>query len=573
MQSGAIKTKRTGCTRTQMLLVALLFPAILVFVYFIHHTHLTHPQLTDPSSDIHAVLALNGQSAGIHEVKKPKVDKVEQLQKFKKKDNIGISLVHEQNHKRKHGEGESYKNHKPKTKEEKQKATKGDDDTPIATHKSGKGVGKKIAPHLLHAAEETSEDISYSEFDGDGDDEEEGDDDADDGNADKKMDDDVPPEKSNAKSDNKPAPEADPVYGEIDNPESKSVQEVGDAGTAQEDGDDDEEEAEAKQAVYYVGDDDDEEQGEGKSKKSPSLSSPLSSDHSEVKVVNPVSTPPPTKKVYIPGYKDKQKQQKLRQHATNKLYNYQPEWGYNGEFKHIQVLPTLKIPLKKDRRVVFPNLTISKPSRDPLELPSGVLGESRELRKANNVLKTHPIYGKPEWYDGSHSIEEVMSYIQQSPYCYLQKPIFLSMATVHDDLYWQLIENFVYTMVKFNTSQCSLVICVSDPNCMKMCGSSYFPCYNYMEANKPLPSVMEQIAKVKLYYVPKALNMGVDVFMLDLDVGFLNDPNVMIQAFYETPIVDIMVQVGFLFVVHYSFPLLIMLILRFSFSLLLLRVL
>jgi hypothetical protein len=37
----------------------------------------------------------------------------------------------------------------------------------------------------------------------------------------------------------------------------------------------------------------------------------------------------------------------------------------------------------------------------------------------------------------------------------------------------------------------------------------------------------------------------VDVFMLDLDVGFLESPKHMVQAFVETPIVDIFVQVRY----------------------------
>lgn len=37
--------------------------------------------------------------------------------------------------------------------------------------------------------------------------------------------------------------------------------------------------------------------------------------------------------------------------------------------------------------------------------------------------------------------------------------------------------------------------------------------------------------------------MQVDVFMLDLDVGFLESPRHMVKAFVETPIVDIFVQV------------------------------
>ena len=69
---------------------------------------------------------------------------------------------------------------------------------------------------------------------------------------------------------------------------------------------------------------------------------------------------------------------------------------------------------------------------------------------------------------------------------------------------------------------------------------------------------MEQIAAIKLYHIPKALLRGVDVFMLDLDVGFLSSPISIINAFYETPDIDIIVQVirsliDYLFTSHSSY--------------------
>lgn len=293
-----------------------------------------------------------------------------------------------------------------------------------------------------------------------------------------------------------------------------------------------------RQAVYYMEDDEEEEDKDAEvvskkptPKKRPSAAS--SEPDGRVKSQGELSRER--------NYKKQRQNQK--RFAAGKLFNHEPEWGYNNELPYIQVLNTPKIPLKKDRRVVFPELSFVKPSRDPSELPSGVLGMSRELVKANAVLQTHPLYQNTEWFDGSKRLEDTMQYIQQSTYC-VEKPIFLGMATVGDDLYWQLIENFIYSAVKFNVSQCALVICVSDLNCMKMCENAYFPCYNYQEELRPLPSVMEQIARVKLYHVPKALTMGVSVFMLDLDVGFLSDPQHMLKAFYATPIVDVMVQVS-----------------------------
>lgn len=240
--------------------------------------------------------------------------------------------------------------------------------------------------------------------------------------------------------------------------------------------------------------------------------------------------------------KDKKKKKKRKRYDAP-LLEIEPDWGFHGELRHIEVLPTKKPPLKKDRRVVFPNITLSAPVRS-MEPPSGVPGIPRELIKANAILRSHPFLEDMQYSSSvaEKDIEAVMYYLKNTPYC-SDKPIFLTMATVGDDLYWQLIENFIYTMVKFNTVHCAFVICVSDPRCMQMCAASLFPCYNYQEKIRPLPSVMEQIAQVKLNHIPKALNRGVDTFMLDLDVGFLADPMHMVRAFYRTPIVDIMVQV------------------------------
>ena len=54
--------------------------------------------------------------------------------------------------------------------------------------------------------------------------------------------------------------------------------------------------------------------------------------------------------------------------------------------------------------------------------------------------------------------------------------------------------------------------------------------------------------QVKLLHIPQALTRGVDVFMLDLDVGFLASPQYMVKVFEETPIVDIFIQVLFIIV-------------------------
>lgn len=45
------------------------------------------------------------------------------------------------------------------------------------------------------------------------------------------------------------------------------------------------------------------------------------------------------------------------------------------------------------------------------------------------------------------------------------------------------IENFVYTMAKFDVSSCTIMVCVSDPLCMKLCAESSFPCYDYQHSD------------------------------------------------------------------------------------------
>ena len=42
----------------------------------------------------------------------------------------------------------------------------------------------------------------------------------------------------------------------------------------------------------------------------------------------------------------------------------------------------------------------------------------------------------------------------------LFKPIFLTIAKVNTPLYWNLIENFFYTMKKFGHDECAALICI-----------------------------------------------------------------------------------------------------------------
>lgn len=251
---------------------------------------------------------------------------------------------------------------------------------------------------------------------------------------------------------------------------------------------------------------------------------------------------------------------------------------FNGKVeRHISLIPGGKTGLRQNLRVIMNNgnngaetrpgsdkdkETRAERKRRQIEEDGdggAVVGMPWAYLEAQKILKSHPLFqagdpgdlrkGEKVENDSNNkmiqmipSLEDTMLYMSQHPAC-LKTPIFLTMATVGDDLYWQLIENFVYSMVKFEISNCSLVICVSDPKCMRLCNENDFPCYDYQTERKPLPSVMEQIGEVKLFHIPQAMSKGVDVFMLDLDVGFLSDPRGIVRTFYETPDVDIFVQV------------------------------
>lgn len=177
------------------------------------------------------------------------------------------------------------------------------------------------------------------------------------------------------------------------------------------------------------------------------------------------------------------------------------------------------------------------------------------LEAIQEKLRNSPYHAYMQSYNDKDkpgpSLEDVLVYLHEHPAC-RDKPIFSTMANVGSDLYWQLIENFVYTMAKYGLTDCTLMICVSDPYCMELCRSSYFPCFDYQhqtieameepgnKKNKrganPGRKVhtMEQIAQLKLYTMPKALLRGVDIFMLDLDVGFLDDPMKLVSKFYQS---------------------------------------
>jgi hypothetical protein len=135
------------------------------------------------------------------------------------------------------------------------------------------------------------------------------------------------------------------------------------------------------------------------------------------------------------------------------------------------------------------------------------------LSDARKVLDNHPFHRLPQNNSVDKMLlEDALFYLSSQPQC-KRIPIFTSMAQIGSDLYWQLIQNFVYTMVKFGLSDCAVMICVTDQFCMEMCAKSGFPCLYYdhglFNPDIPLPSALEQIAQLKLLHLPKALKLGV----------------------------------------------------------------
>lgn len=135
------------------------------------------------------------------------------------------------------------------------------------------------------------------------------------------------------------------------------------------------------------------------------------------------------------------------------------------------------------------------------------------LSDARKVLDNHPFHRLPLNNSADKMLlQDALFYLSSQPQC-KRIPIFTSMAQIGSDLYWQLIQNFVYTMVKFGLSDCAVMICVTDQFCMDMCAKSGFPCLYYdhglFNPDVPLPSALEQIAQLKLLHLPKALKLGV----------------------------------------------------------------
>lgn len=185
---------------------------------------------------------------------------------------------------------------------------------------------------------------------------------------------------------------------------------------------------------------------------------------------------------------------------------------------------------------------------------------SHHATMVRKALQRHP-FNRLSLAQRQHfSLEDYIEFVQNSTACSgsgvrsKRVPVFTSMANVFSDLYWQMIENFIYTMLKFDLLQCTVMVCVTDQRCMDLCSQSGFPCYNFRydhyHPNTPLPSALEQIGELKLKHLPKALQRGVDLMMLDLDVGFLSDPRQVLQRISKKKRTDMFVQKDISFVMN-----------------------
>ena len=98
-----------------------------------------------------------------------------------------------------------------------------------------------------------------------------------------------------------------------------------------------------------------------------------------------------------------------------------------------------------------------------------------------------------------------------------EKPLFVTMAQVRSDLYWQLIENFFHSMAAFGHLDCTVLICVSDDLCNQRCKDNDFPCFKYEHTNSSA-HIMEQVAELKLFHMGRALEAGITQIFIFVDI-------------------------------------------------------
>ena len=192
---------------------------------------------------------------------------------------------------------------------------------------------------------------------------------------------------------------------------------------------------------------------------------------------------------------------------------------------------------------------LQRHSRDAVASSSEQHHQQRRdfVSAARTAFSRHLYFTRPVASAADGGLVGYMVALHAQPACAL-KPLFVTLAQVRDDLYWQLIESFFYGMYNFGNLDCSVMICVSDSSCMQRCAERGFPCFDYRHPTPDL-HVMQQVAEIKLRHVGDALQAGVGAIMLlDLDVGFLRDPSLLFDGFLENQFEQVRAQmdVGYL---------------------------
>jgi hypothetical protein len=130
----------------------------------------------------------------------------------------------------------------------------------------------------------------------------------------------------------------------------------------------------------------------------------------------------------------------------------------------------------------------TKRTRKKRKSASPTTTSSTNSNKNNAVISTFSSFSSP--------LVDYMKYLSSQPQCN-GKPLFISMAKVINELYWQLIENFYFTMSKFSHINCAIMICITDPYCMELCNKNQFPCFDYTHPNSST-HVMEQVPETSI---------------------------------------------------------------------------
>jgi hypothetical protein len=195
-----------------------------------------------------------------------------------------------------------------------------------------------------------------------------------------------------------------------------------------------------------------------------------------------------------------------------------------------ETLPSETSDLEQNTTPVYENIKDASSSVSPIPPPVAV---AQVLTTIKNNIPMHSYHNSSGWVDTSleatlkilkahplfdiisknpnAKIENVLIEMQKFEKC-IDKPLVITMAKIGTPLYWQLVQNFVYSMTKFDIVECSLMVCISDAHCMDLCQQASFPCYQYDDHSGDI-SAFQKIANLKLHAVPLAAAKGVSIFL------------------------------------------------------------